>query len=201
MNERPRRLCEMEKSRAGSIFDIVQHSSAVQDVAQSLVVVVLFLLSAVGRVAAEVKSSEKGEQHSYTADNEPHIVIVVEEGVGRGNAEECGYENEHKIPEKFGGGRLAAAEDDDDSVKSSEKGEQHSYSADNGPHINTHTPCSSFHVVVEDGVGGGNAEECGYENEHKKAEKFGGDVSLVRVAYEERRNDEKDAECRGEHCD
>ena len=37
----------MEKSREGSIFDIVQHSSAVQDVAQSLVVVVLFLLSAV----------------------------------------------------------------------------------------------------------------------------------------------------------
>ena len=37
----------MEKSRAGSIFDIVQHSSAVQDVSQSLVVVVLFLLSAV----------------------------------------------------------------------------------------------------------------------------------------------------------
>ena len=180
----------MEKSREGSIFDIVQHSSAVQDVAQSLVVLVLFLLSAVGRVAAEVKSSEKGEQHSYTADNEPHIVIVVEEGVGGGNAEECGYENEHKIPEKFGGGRLAAAEDDDDSVKSSEKGEQHSYFADNEPHINTHTPCSSMEIVVEEGVGGGNAEECGYENEHKKAEKFGGDVSLVRVAYEERRNDD-----------
>ena len=62
----------MEKSREGSIFDIVQYSSAVQDVAQSLVVLGLFLLSAVGRVAAEVKC-EKGEQHSYFADNEPHI--------------------------------------------------------------------------------------------------------------------------------
>ena len=44
----------MEKSREGSIFDFVQHSSAVQDVAQSLVVVVLFLfLVAVWGSAAE----------------------------------------------------------------------------------------------------------------------------------------------------
>ena len=201
-------FASMEKSRAGSIFDIVQHSSAVQDVAQSLVVVFL-LLVAVGRLAAEVKSSEKGEQYSYSADNEPHIThtpcsymeIVVEEGVEGGNAEGCGYENEHKIAENFGGDVSLVAEDDDDSVKSSEKDEQHSYFADNGPHIFTHTPCSSMEIGVEEGVGGGNAEECGYENEHKKAEKFGGDVSLVRVAYEERRNDEKDAECRGEHCD
>ena len=100
-------FARMEKSREGSIFDFVQHSSAVQDVAQSLVVVFL-LLSAVGSLAAEVKSSEKGEQHSYSADNEHYINIhseEVEEDADGGNAEECGYENEHKKAETFGDGR------------------------------------------------------------------------------------------------
>ena len=151
-----------------------------------------------------MKSSEKGEQHSSSADNEHYINIhseEVEEDADGGNAEECGYENEHKKAETFGDGRLAAAEDDDDSVKSSEKGEQHSYFADKERHISTYTRNSFMEIVVEEGVRGGNAEQCGDENAHKEGEKFGGDIALVRVAYEERRNDEEDAECRGDYCD